>query len=280
MRLPVLLLVGAALLLSTPESVAAKGKKKRRGQGIVLAKGWDEAFAEAEKRNIPVLVGIGQDKKPNVFEIWFKNPGVVRLLNDRVVVLIAYSGTVHKPIKQVDPKTKEEREVCPLFPATTCELHNQLYTDKAGFFDYETLPAAFLVSPKKKTIKKGVESANPKTLPTFLAEAQQTLGEGVFLSDVGRLDKKLAKADAKLEEGKLSTARRYYEKQLKKKMKAFVKKLAQQRLERLDAKARAMIEAAEKEKPGPRAEILKRIAREMRGRAPSKEAEAALSKKP
>lgn len=247
-------------------------------QQVKIATDWDGAFEAAKKRNIPVLVVLGSDNKGKApWVATFKDKGMVRYLNDRVIVIVGHSGTKHKPAKRVDRKTRKEIEYCPLYPSITCAVHNTIITDKAGFFDYDTLPAGFVVSPEKKVLVKKVETSGPKALPKKIEEAQRKIGEGVFLSDIKRLNKKLAKADKKLAEGKLSTARRHYEKYLKKKrLKKFIRDLAKKRLEKLDARARELIKDALKEKPGPAKEILKRIAREMRGRKPSEEAEQAL----
>lgn len=256
----------AALLLAASPAVAQTR----------IAESWEAAVEEATARNVPILIGLSKEKNCP-YATLFKSGDVAGLLNDRVLVLIGHRPGEHEPVEQVDPKTREKRLVCPLFPQITCEVHETIYNDRAGYFDYDTLPAAFLLSPSGDVMIKGMERVGVKQLVAKLEEAQKQLGVGVFGSEIARLERKLEKGDKKADKGHLKGALRVYENELEDCEKEFLEKKIEARLAALDERALAMIEEAKQEDDAKtRRDTLLRIAREMKGRAPAEAAEAAL----
>ncbi|RMG10802.1 MAG: hypothetical protein D6731_16745 [Planctomycetota bacterium] len=264
---PRLLLCAAALLGSATVCV---------GQPVPLATDWDATFEAAKQRNVPVLFLLGRDGK-TPWTAWFENPKLANYLADRVLVIVGHRGGGHAPAKHRDPKTGEEVERCPVYPQLTCSVHKRFYDEKAGYFDYEELPAGFLLRPDGKQAAAGVAALSAKALQQKIEEVQFALGEGVFASEIARLERGLAKGDAYLAKGKFKAARKIYEKPLKKRLKAHLERIVRGRLEALDEAANEAIEAARDLPPKKRHETLKRIARELKGRAPEERARRVLA---
>lgn len=260
-------LLAAALLLTASPAVAQTR----------IAESWKAAVEEATARNVPILIGLSKEKSCP-YATLFQNGEVAALLNDRVLVLIGHRPGGHEPVEQLDPKTRERRAVCPLFPQIACAAHDAIYDERAGYFDYEDLPAAFLLSPSGEVIVKDMERVGVKQLAGKLEEAQRKLGAGVFRSEVDRLERKLEKGDKKADKGQLKGALRIYEGELEGCDKEFLKRKIEARLAALDERALAMIEQAKQEDSAKiRRDTLLRIAREMKGRAPAEAAQAALA---
>jgi hypothetical protein len=193
--------------------------------------------------------------------------------------LVGHRGGSHEPETKLDPRTKKQVEVCPVYGmAIACEVHRAFFNDYAGHYDYSDLPAGFILRPNKKMIVGGIGSLAGKKLMAKIDEAQFGLGEGVFASEIASLEKKLAKGDKKLEKNKFKAAISAYVKaSKKKKLKAHLKKIVDARYEALDKKAMDAIEAATQLEPDKRHDELKRIARECKGRAPSEHAKKVLA---
>ena len=63
----------------------------------------------------------------------FDNDDFIAWANENIVVAVGHNTSTpgneqHKPVKETDPKTKEEREVCPKYPGLTCEEHKAVAT--------------------------------------------------------------------------------------------------------------------------------------------------------
>ena len=59
------------------------------------------------------------------------NDDFIAWSNETIVAVVGHNGAVggkedHKPATEKDPKTKEEREVCPVYPGLTCKEHQDL----------------------------------------------------------------------------------------------------------------------------------------------------------
>ena len=156
-------------------------------------------------------------------------------------------------------------------------MHKKFYDEYAGHFDYEELPAGFILRPNKSKADDGVAALSAKMVMKKIDEAQFALGEGVFASEIARLQKKLKKGDDYLAKAKFKAARKVYEKPLKKKLKEHLKAIVDARLADLDKGALAAIEKAKGLEGKKRHDELKRIAREMKGRDPSKVASDVLA---
>jgi hypothetical protein len=246
-------------------------------QGQVrLAEDWDATFEEATARNIPVLFLLGNDKKAP-WTGWFSQPAAAAFLNDRVLVVVAHAGGGHEPEQVVDRKTKQKVERCPRYPQITCQVHADFYTTYGGHFDYEELPAGFLLRPDKSVAMKDMASKGLKQLQKKIDEAQFALGKGVSGRDIQKLQKTLGKGDKKLGKGHFKGARKVYEGAAKDDLHPYLAAIVAERMEKLDAAALEAIEAAKGASERERHETLKRIAREMKGRQPAEAAEQALA---
>jgi hypothetical protein len=255
-----------ALLAGTARPAAAQ---------VQLARTWEAALEEATARNVPILIGFGKEAQHPFVQL-LKNPETAGLLEDRAIVLVGHRPNDHEPLEQLDPKTKEKKLVCPLFPQLTCDVHDAIYNDRAGYFDYNELPAAFFLRPSGDTAVKNVERVAPKQLGQKLEGVQKELGEGVWRSEIDRLEKKLVKGDQKVEKGHLKGALKAFEDELEGAKKDYLKKMVEARLAALDEAAMKMIEEAKQDADEKRRrDTLLRIARELKGRAPAEAAEAA-----
>jgi hypothetical protein len=266
---PALLL--ALLAPAARRAVAAPGPQ---GPGVRIAASWDEGLAEAARRNVPIFVVLQKDGAAP-FAQTFQQPAFAQFLNDRCVVLVGHRPNGHQPAKRVEGRGADRHEVeyCPVYLTIPCAVHDAIYNDYAGRFDYKDLPAAFICRPDGHVMFDKVEAMGPPAIQQKVAEAQATLGEGVFGSELDRLEHKLGKGDEKLAQGHLQSARKVYEDEREAARKPLLQQLCDERLTRLDARAVELIDEAKAKNGKERTDELHRIEREMRGRAP---AEAAL----
>lgn len=267
---------GAALAPIVALAALALAAPSAGGEGWArLAPTWDEALAEAARRNVPLLVILeSNDGAP--FVRLLQNPQLAAALDEKAIVLVGYRGGDHAPEKRVDRREKREVEVCPVYPQLTCAQHTAVYDTYAGRFDYEKLPAAFICRPNGQVILDKVEALGAAQIIQKLDDAQAGLGGGVFRSELDRQERKLQKGDEKLEEGKLAAARRVYDDEAEAAKKPLLQEIVAKRLERLDAKAVELIEAARALEGKARSDQLHKIEREMRGRAPAERAKAVM----
>lgn len=240
-----------------------------------IAASWDEGLAEAARRNVPVVVILQKDgAQPFVNHL--QQPAFAQFLNDRAVVLVGHRPGGHEPAKRVDRREKREVEYCPLYLTIECRVHDEIYNTYAGRFDYQDLPAVFICRPDGRASQSGVERMAPPAIMEKINEAQAALGEGIFFSEVDRLERKLQKGDEKLADGKLGPARKIYEGELEDARKPLLRTTCERRLERLDARALELIEEARALEGKARSDALHRIEREMRSRAPGERAAEVL----
>lgn len=194
-----LLAAGALLALAAPALADEPAAR--------IAPSWDEGLAEARRRNIPVLVILQKDgAQPFVKHL--QQPAFAQFLDDRAVVIVGHRPGGHQPAKRVDRREGREVEYCPLYLSIPCSVHDAIYNDDSGRFDYAELPAAFICRPDGRASLSGVERMAPPAIMTKIDEAQAALGEGTFRSEAERLERKLQKGDEKLAEGKLGAARK------------------------------------------------------------------------
>jgi hypothetical protein len=235
--------------------------------------GWDAGLEEARRRNVPVVVVLQKDGSTS-FPL--TNPAVAGPLADRAVVIVGHRPGGHQPAKRVDKKEKKEVEYCPTYPSIACSVHDFVYNNYAGRYDYKDLPAAFICDKEGKAVESGVEKLGPPAIVQKLEAVQQKLGPGVFRSEIDKLERTLQKGDEKLADEKLAAARRVYDGEVEGAQKELLRIMVQARLTRLDAKAEEMIEAAKKLEGKARSDQLHKIEREMRGRGPGEKAQAVM----
>ncbi len=246
-----------------------------RAEGTRIAATWDEGLAEAQRRNVPILVVLQKDgAQPFVNHL--QQPAFAQFLDDRAVVLVGHRPGGHEPARRVDRRERREVEYCPLYLSIACAAHDEVYNTYAGRFDYQDLPAAFICKPDGRASVDGVERLAPPAIMEKINEAQAALGEGIFFSEVERLERKLQKGDEKLADGKLGAARKVYEGELEDARKPLLRATCEQRIERLDARALELIEEARALQGKARSDALHRIEREMRGRPPAERAAEVL----
>lgn len=241
-----------------------------------IAPSWEEGFAEAVRRNVPVVVLLQSDAD-NVFVRLLSLPALANVLNDQAILLVGHRGGDHEPAKRVDKKTKTEVAYCPIYPQYTCDQHRDVYDNHAGGFDYTKLPAGFICRPDGTTLTDKLESLGAPQIAQKIQDAQVGLGEGVNRSEIDRLERKLAKGDEKLADQKLAAARRIYDDEAGSAKKPLLKEMVERRLQGLDAKALEMIDAAKALEGKARSDQLHKIEREMRGRAPGERAKAVMT---
>lgn len=239
-----------------------------------IAASWDEGLAEAQRRNVPILV-ILQKEEAQPFVKNLQQAAFAQFLNDRAVVIVGHRPNGHQPAKRVD-RDKQEVEFCPLYLSIQCSVHDAIYNDYAGRFDYAELPAAFICRPDGRTSQSGIERMGPPAIMEKINEAQAALGEGTFRSELDRLERKLQKGDEKLADGKLGPARKVYEAELEDARKPLLRAACEERIARLDARALELIEEARALAGKARSDALHKIEREMRGHPPGERAAEVL----
>lgn len=264
--------IGVALALALACLPAARAGD---GPGVRIAATWDEGLAEAARRNVPILVII-QKEGAAPFARLMAQPAFAATLNDRCIVIVMHRPGGHEPAKRMDPKEKVEVEYCPVYPSIQCKSHDDAYNIYAGRYDYKEPPAAFICRPDGAAILSGVEKMGAPVIQEKLNDAQTQLGEGVFQTEIDRLERKLQKGDEKLEGGKLGPARKVYEDELEGVTKPILKGMVEERIARLDARALEMIDEAKALEGKPRSDALHKIEREMRGRPPAEKAAAVI----
>ena len=240
-----------------------------------IAASWDEGLAEAQRRNVPIVVILQKDGAQPFVNL-LQQPALAQPLGDRAVVIVGHRPGGHEPARRVDRRERREVEYCPLYLTIECRSHDEVYNTYAGRFDYEELPAAFVCRPDGRAVVSGVERLAPPAIMEKVNETQVALGEGVFRSEVERLERKLLKGDEKLADGKQGPARKIFEGELEDARKPLLRAACEQRLEQLDARALELIEEARAREGKPRSDALHRIEREMRGRAPGERAAEVL----
>ncbi len=182
-----------------------------------------------------------------------ENKDFITWSNDNCVVVCGHDGATgsnkpHDPVEETDPKTKEKKSVCPLYPGLTCDEHKMIRADvghpKDDFGKIEVpsgFPNSWMVGPDGK-----VEKLEPKdamaagALQDALTAFQKTYeAKPLTFKKWDGYKKQLADADKALEEGKLKAALAAVAK-----VDGDAKKLTPGLLELVKAKAAAVNEKA------------------------------------
>jgi hypothetical protein len=165
--------------------------------------------------------------------------------NENVVIVLGHDGAVgdkeqHKPVEVTDPKTKEKKEICPLYDGLTCEEHKAIRRDAASPKDglgKIDIPSGFpntwmvgpdgtveKIDPKDQQVAKNVEDA-------LVAFQKKFEGKPLPWKKYDAHRKSISEGDKALEEGKWKAALAAYAK-----VDADAKKLPKGMLDRLKAK--------------------------------------------
>jgi hypothetical protein len=165
--------------------------------------------------------------------------------NENVVVVLGHDGATgdkeqHKPVEVTDPKTKEKKEVCPLYDGLTCEEHKAIRREVAdpkggvGKIDVPSgFPNTWMVGPDGVVERiEGEDQVLAKNVQERLVAFQKKYdGKPLPWKKYDAHRKSIADGDKALEEGKWKAALAAYGK-----VDADAKKLPKGLLERLQAK--------------------------------------------
>jgi hypothetical protein len=171
--------------------------------------------------------------------------------NENVVIVLGHDGATgdkeqHKPVEVTDSKTKEKKEVCPLYDGLTCEEHKAIRKEVAdpkggvGKIDVPSgFPNTFMVGPdgvveridpKDQQVAKNIQEA-------LVAFQKKYEGKPLPWKKYDAHRKSISDGDRAVEEGKWKAALAAYAK-----VDADAKKLPQGLLDRLKAKVDALNE--------------------------------------
>ncbi len=174
------------------------------------------------------------------------NDDFIAWSNENIVAVVGHNGAVggkedHKPATEKDPKTKEEREVCPVYPGLTCKEHQDL---RAAFSNppdgwgkigqSDGVPNHWMVGPDGVCEKvENKDAALPKALIEVLTAFQKKYeGKPVPLKKWDGYNKLFADGGKAVEDGKWKVALAAYAK-----VDADAKKLSKGLVDKLAAKA-------------------------------------------
>lgn len=166
--------------------------------------------------------------------------------NENIVAVVGHDGATggkedHKPVTEKDPKTKEEREICPTYPGLTCAEHKAL---RAAFSNppdgwgkigqSDGVPNHWMVGPDGVCEKiENKDAALPKALIEVLTAFQKKYdGKPVALKKWDAYNKQFADAEKALADGKWKAALAAYAK-----VDADGKKLSKGLVDKVAAKA-------------------------------------------
>lgn len=270
--------VAAALVLLLVASASAGGAPP-----IIWAESFDKAVDEATLRNLPIICFYLDDKDKDCDKLRggaFQNDKLVAFLNESCVCLVGHDAGGHKPILETDPKTKGQVERCPKYPGISCSVHERGFADAGGRFVWTSFPAIYICTPDGKLAidQKELRDWGGELLRKKLEETQKKIsGTPVVRSVLLAAKAELAKGDERLEKGKWLEAAKHYEKISKDKTKPEpVRKMAEKKLEELDAKGMAEVELAKGDKDKHVAIVkLRKLAADLKGRGPGEAAHAA-----
>lgn len=115
----------------------------------------------------------------------FDNDDFIAWANENCVVAVGHDGATggkedHKPAKEKDPKTKEEKEVCPSYVGLTCAEHQKIRRDAENppegwdkMFESNGVPKNAWFSPEGRITKlENKDALAAKTLMDILTAAQ------------------------------------------------------------------------------------------------------------
>ena len=104
----------------------------------------------------------------------FDNEDFIAWANENIVMVVGHNTATpgnedHKPTKVTDPKTKEEKEICPKYPGITCAEHQAIQRAT------ESPPEGWAKMPESKGIpnnavfipRRSVGAISTGTSPTF-----------------------------------------------------------------------------------------------------------------
>jgi hypothetical protein len=173
------------------------------------------------------------------------NDDFIAWSNENIVAVVGHNGATggkedHKPVTEKDAKTKEEREVCPVYPGLTCKEHQDL---RAAFSNppdgwgkigqSDGVPNHWMVGPDGLCEKvENKDAALPKSLIEVLTAFQKKYeGKPVPLKKWDAYNKSFTDAEKALADGKWKAALAAYGK-----VDADGKKLSKGLVEKVAAK--------------------------------------------
>ena len=164
---------------------------------LVFAERYDQAFAEAVARNVPVLV--------LDFDGWSNNEGseIDRFYEDRVfleatdgAVLILASQEDHGSKKQI--VDGREKTVCTMYGGVSCTAHRDVLPKVFADFGTEGLlvsPLFGISGPDRKPLARFEHEQTPSTIAQALKAASKHVGAGLSRRDYLRIQQGVPEID-------------------------------------------------------------------------------------
>ncbi len=143
--------VGFRCAMRDPEP--ARATRERETPAVLrLATGWEEAVAEAGKRNVPILLSLQFDtcgQCDRTRAQLFRDPRFVAYCNEHIVVAVG-----HKPgHAEGDPHPENADGTCPLYLGLQCWQHEAVFNRALPVIGrFEVSPGNFVLAPDGKTI--------------------------------------------------------------------------------------------------------------------------------
>jgi hypothetical protein len=191
----------------------------------------------------------------------FENDDFITWSNENCVSAVGHNGATsgkdHDPIKQTDPKTKEEKEICPKYAGLTCAEHQAVRSAADSppegwekMPESKGVPINAVFGPDGKVEKiDNVKALTAKSLIDYLTEYQKKFDKPIGFKKWDAYNKSFEEGDKALEEGKWKAALAAYLK-----VDADGKKLSKGLAEKVKAKVEAanakVVEAFGKIKDG------------------------------
>jgi hypothetical protein len=155
---------------------------------------------------------------------------------------------------------------CPVYDTIDCETHTAMHKAARKATGYKGLPTLFVADASgERVVDVNMLLSTGPQIRQAIEQAQQEIGgEPVLQSQIDRVDRDLAKGDAKLEAGKFRSALKLYRGVAERERAEFLRERAAQRVEALRQVAQAAIEDAAAEPRAKAQRALKKLARELR----------------
>lgn len=196
-----------AMVLLASCVIAQQPVKANTGQVLWWSGGWDDAFAEAKTRNVPLIVVFiqdGEDANERMANGVFKEAEYVKLTNKCVPIVLSL---------QLHGNKKEEvggvvRGVCAKFGSTTCDAHIALEPHaRAELITGEVrTPQTIVVLPDKTIVGKIVDLAPISAYQELIGKAIKKIGRGLTAAELKLIRDQFRAARAKLEKGEWAEA--------------------------------------------------------------------------
>jgi len=165
---------------------------------------YDQAFAEARDRNVPILIAFiqdGEEQNEQMVRECYSDREFIRL-TEMTVNLIASTGTSdrHGTI-EVEGPNGELRKICKKFGTITCIEHQKI--EQKAFQAYATngtidTPHHILLSPQVEILSRADDYVECSRLVGMIRVARQKVGSGLDRTTYEKLRSALVEGEAAL----------------------------------------------------------------------------------